>query len=105
MAERVLRWEDPPPSGKLGGSHLKRRPSRWRVVAEELRLKPGAWGVVYESDHGAASGLATEIRLGCHPIWQPTGTFEAVTRKLDGRTAVYARYIGEAGIEAVTVDE
>lgn len=92
--ERVLRWEDPPPS-KRAARFPRQRADRWSVLAAELRAEPGRWAVVNESGHqGAGSGMASTIGLGLTVEFTPAGTFEAVSRKVDGITTVYARYVG-----------
>lgn len=95
----VLRWEEPPPSRFPDRPWTTRR-SHLEDLAEELRQRPSDWALVYEGTPGRASGMATHIRLGQLRCFTPTGDFDAVTRKVDGVTRTYARYVGE--IEAVS---
>jgi hypothetical protein len=89
----VLDWQDPPREvldarDSRGG---RRRESKLAGLAEELRLKPAEWALVYDGPStGAASGMATHIRLGQLQAFTPTGDFDAVSCK--GRA--WARYVG-----------
>lgn len=85
-------WEEPPPQvgGKAPGGRGK-----WEGVFDELRKHPGAWAKIADD---ASPSLATVIKKGEAKGCEP-GEFEAVVRvsgRIDGRCAVYARYIGEA---------
>lgn len=91
MSEKpsVVRWEDPPPARNnypRGVGH-----SRWAGVADELRARPGVWALLGEH----AAGLSTHIRLGQMLCFAPSGDFDAVSRVVDGRVLVYARYLGD----------
>lgn len=90
----VIRWEEPP------AEVLKRRPwltrsSKLAPLADELRENPGAWALVYEgTSSGAASGMATHIRLGQVAAFTPTGDFDAVSQSGNGLARAWARYVG-----------
>lgn len=63
----------------------------------ELKAKPGEWAVIDagdRSDNGKYS-LAGNIKKGLQLAFQPAGSFEAVSRKVDGEIRVYARYVGQ----------
>lgn len=86
----VVRWEDPPPHG-----NTNRDRSHWTPVAAELRLKPGVWAVIAEGvPTGTAGALTHRIKGGRHP-WTPAGAFEARGVTRDGRSDLYARYVGD----------
>jgi hypothetical protein len=90
---KVIRWEDPPPSrSSIPGR--ARTPGRFTVVAEQLRANPGRWAVISESD-GPQRGVAYHIRSGAIECFTPRGDFDAVTRRVNGRSLVYARYLGD----------
>lgn len=89
----VLRWEEPPPA-----FHVRkgRAPSsRLSPIADELRARPGQWGVVFEGPGGAGGGMVTHIRLGQVACFAPAGDFDATGRTQNGVTTVYARYVGD----------
>ena len=93
----ILRWEEPPQ--QIGGRTPGFRPTPrdpYESAAAELRANPGVWGVVYEGENGIANGLAGRIKRGLSVAFQPAGVFDAVSRKRDGVTVTYARYIGGA---------
>lgn len=98
----VLRWEDPPATRKSNGA--SGYSSRYEPVADELRERPGEWGVVHEgpvpaSGKGSANALSTHIRMGALRPFAPAGDFDAVARVKDGVRTVYARYLGDGGCE------
>lgn len=90
---RVIRWENPPPA-KNPGSGSGGPASRFTALADELRARPGEWGVVFETPK-PPNGLATHIRMGQMRCFTPAGDFDAVTRRVDGITITYARYLGD----------
>lgn len=86
----VIRWEDRPPVSR-------ERPRRmdWRLVAEQLRARPGEWAVVQEGlvDTSAIS----RIQRALSPVFAPAGSFEA-SQRVSPQTrvpALYVRYVGE----------
>lgn len=94
---RVLRWEEPPPN-QLPTRPWTTRHSHLKELADELRARPGNWALVFEQEgpaSGRAGAMATHIRLGQVRCFTPTGDFDAVTRKVENITCVYARYVGE----------
>jgi hypothetical protein len=95
----VLRWEEPPPA-KHNGAGFGGPASRFAALADELRSRPGEWAVVCESAK-AAAGLATHIRMGQMRCFTPAGDFDAVTRRVDGLTLTYARYVGDGEVADV----
>jgi hypothetical protein len=91
----VIRWEEPPRAAAQAPRHRTRH-SRLEPLAEELRGRPGEWALVFEDEAaGKANGMATHIRYGQLMCFAPAGDFDAVTRKVDAVTQVYARYVGD----------
>jgi hypothetical protein len=83
----ALVWEDPP--GAMSGTRTPR--PEW---ADTLMARPGQWARVQEFDTPTLSGTAAGgIRHG--RSWaKPKGTWDAVSRTIDGRCWLYARYVG-----------
>lgn len=91
----VLRWEEPPAALSCRRETAPRRHAHWVAVAEQLRGRPGEWGVVIEADSfNQVGGIASQIKSGKMIAFRPAGTFEVTTRS-SGVCTVYARYIGE----------
>ena len=89
----VIRWEDPRAYTKATAFD-----ATWAEVADELRVTPNRWAVIFEGRYSEAGNLAQKIKGGTGPF-APKGTFEAVTRTLPiagnvARCAVYARHLG-----------
>lgn len=80
-------WEDPPESNKGGG--VRRVLSEF---ADELRKNPNRWAR-YPTD-GRGKSIATRIRQGRSSVFTPKGSFEAVTREVDGKLVIFVRYVG-----------
>jgi hypothetical protein len=88
----VIAWQEPPQEALAARRPGGVRVSKYAPIAEELRGQPGEWALVYDGpSSGAASGLATHIRLGQAHAFTPTGDFDALS--YSGRT--WARYVGE----------
>lgn len=87
----VIRWEEPPPQnpGVRGETRMP-----WSLIAQQLRERPGEWGVVHEGDSPALH-MTHRIAQGKSPWFRPAGHFEATTRIRLGHAVVYARYVGE----------
>lgn len=86
----VIRWEDPPPVEPRSRTDGR---TPWAVIAEELRERPGEWGVAYEGAHDPTR--IQRIKNGYSPWFRPAGTFQACQRtRPDGAVTVYARYVG-----------
>lgn len=79
-------WEDPPaPHPRKGGKNS----NAWRDEADQLRAHPGTWARVADRGNSAvAKAMASQIRLGIIPAFEPIGAFEATHRG----SYVYARY-------------
>lgn len=94
-ANRVLSWEDPPPS--KNASHRSGRPpvSAWNRVAEELRGERGRWGVLYEGEKSTALNVRKSVAEGRLACFRPIGDFEACLRSSDGKHVLYARFLGD----------
>ena len=86
-----IKWEEPPES-KTGGNTN----SKWRVVADQLKERPGKWALIAESKPYAV--YATYVNKGRLAAFTPAGAFEGTSRKKpDGNFDIYARYVGEPG--------
>lgn len=84
-----LKFEPPPKRVRVTwGRHAD--------VASKLRAKPGEWAPIgtYNSSQTAAS-IARQIKRAVLSAYMPAGSFEAVSRTVDGESRVYARYVGE----------
>lgn len=84
-----IKWEDPPADA---------RRNDWAPIAAELRAHPMKWAMIAaRKTIGPASDISEKVK-GARPtspkFFQPPGSFEAVTRKVDGEYRVYARYVG-----------
>lgn len=90
----VIRWEQPPAPAQSARPYTTRR-SKLAPLADELRAQPGQWAVVFEGSAGQATGMATHIRLGQMACFAPSGDFDATTRRSNGVTTTYARYVGD----------
>lgn len=90
-ATSVIRWETPPPAKHRVGQ--KDGHSSYAELADELRANPGRWALVADRP-GSNTGLATHIRTGSIQCFTPAGDFEAESRRVDGRSLVYARFLG-----------
>jgi hypothetical protein len=90
----VLRWETPPPADRRYIPPQVRE-SRWSPLASVLRSHTGRWAVIFEGDESYARRLAGRISHGEIREFTPSGDFEAVSRKHRGRTATFARYVGD----------
>lgn len=80
-----LKWQDPPqdPRGRKPGH------GRWKMVADELRSRPGEWALVLV---GSASNVQ-RIKRGEDSMGPG---FDATSRRRpDGKFDVYARFVGE----------
>lgn len=91
MSKIKVAFEGPPPRGTTNW----RQAGEHEAVAEKLRAQPGEWAKVDKRENPRSSGNAAHaIRRGLIKAYQPSGTFEAKARKVDGEYRVYARYVG-----------
>lgn len=75
--------------------------SKSEQIAAKLRKRPGEWARIGVYKSGASmSSTAYHVRHGNVAAYAPAGTFEAVGRTADGVHGVWARYIGEGGVQA-----
>lgn len=90
----IIRWEDPPPSGL----HNPRDPHliAHELIAVQLKREPGRWAVVIEST-GNEPRLANHITSGHYRAYKPAGSFQAVSRTVNGIRTIYARFVGTQG--------
>jgi hypothetical protein len=88
----VLRWENPPPARNRGNTAHR---SKWDHAAQQLRDRCGQWGVLEERAGDHNTGLASNITRGAIDCFTPRGDFEAVLRRIGGKSVVYARYLGD----------
>lgn len=87
----VVVWEDPP---------MDRAGPRARVfsqeVEDELRKHPGKWARVKTFEKpSSATSAAARYRKGESPHLKK-GDWELVARRVDGGSALWARYVGKA---------
>ena len=88
----VIRWEEPSPA--IPGRKVGTPPVPWSLIAEQLKARPGVWGVIYEGSH--APHIQQRIKAGTSPWFRPKEHFEVTTRgQWTGMISVYARYVGE----------
>lgn len=87
----VIEWSDPPPVQARRPRGIENRP--WSLIAHELRSRPGEWGLICEA--AGHPSLVSRINGGVS-WWGPAGSFEAVSRQIDGSLAIWARYVGQA---------
>lgn len=81
---------DPPPS-KRGA-----RTALYMDVVRDLKDKPGVWAIVKICPTMSIAGtMAHHIREGRYKAFRPLGRFESVSRVVDGKFIVYARYVEE----------
>jgi hypothetical protein len=85
----VLRWEDPPRYTPAQG---RRAESNWRLIAVQLRDRPGEWALAAKGKH--ASGQHHRIVGGKIGHWAPAGSFEATVRRIDDVPHLWIRYVG-----------
>lgn len=79
----ALKFQDPPP----------RSAAKHQEIAEELRDHPGQWALALEAVH---STNARVIQQALNRVYQPAGSFQAVSRKRpDGKFDIYARFLGD----------
>lgn len=92
MSGAIIRWEDPPPHGN---TRTDKSPSKYRPVVDALMQRPNEWALLVETSSGTAGAMCHRIKTGWGPF-KPAGHFDSVSRRTDdGKTRVYARYIGE----------
>lgn len=85
----IIRWEDPAALRPDG-------PQAWdsEAIAADLRDRPGVWALVRTDANGV---YVTLVKKGRVAAFQPSGSFEACSRKVGTKLQLYARYVGEAG--------
>lgn len=85
MSEIV--WEDPPPHNRVSGHSI------WLRRLTPLIEHPNRWARVaaFDSQSGAGSA-AGHLKRGV--LKSPPGRWEFVSRGIDGKFYVYARYLG-----------
>lgn len=82
-----IKWEAPPTRG--GGED--------HGLAQELRKQPGEWARTHEFDKpNRAGAVSQQIRAGQRAGFKPGGSFESVSRTVDGKGVVYTRFVGDA---------
>jgi hypothetical protein len=104
-----MRWEEPPDSGGFE----KNKRSVYVTEAEELRSRPGEWGLVdtfplaglspaeVKSRDAHARTVTNSINHGKYVAFRPEGSFNSVSRKGTDEHGnpvikVYGRYLKEA---------
>jgi hypothetical protein len=72
-------------------------PEQHKLMAAELRSRPGEWNVVKATPSIAtARNTAALIKSAGITAYSPAGAYEAAARTVDGAHRVYVRYVGEA---------
>lgn len=86
-----LKFEIPP--SKSTPAAPKR--SKHQTIAQALRKRPGEWARIdVKRTAQLASVTANQIRRAYLSAYEPTGSFEAIARTVNGEYRVYARYVG-----------
>lgn len=93
-----MKWENPPESGGF-----EKKKNVYMEEAEELRSRPGEWGIVdtFPMSRNAHARTATNnIIKGKYVAFRPAGSFDAVSRQVPGDDGtpvvkVYGKYIKE----------
>jgi hypothetical protein len=85
-----IQWETPAEDGRTHRhGWLDLRPT-----AAVLKTKPGEWAKIVTVDEPRkAGGISQTIRNGRRGGFRD-GTWESVSRTVDGKGVVYARYVG-----------
>lgn len=81
-----ITWETPP-NTSIG------RPARYVHILNTLRNRPNEWARLEVPGLKTQSSLATSINQGRIKGSEPAGSFEAVTRTVDGETRLYVRSV------------
>lgn len=75
--------------------------TRHEQITAKLRKRPGEWARIGTYGSGASmSSTAYHIRHAGIAAYTPAGAYEATGRTVDGKHAVWARYIGPDGEHA-----
>lgn len=86
-----LKFEELPPA-----AHSARR-GKHKEAADQLRARPWEWAVVEVYDNpSTATSMAHGVRRGSLAAYRPCGAFEAAARRVEGKSSLYVRYVGEA---------
>lgn len=86
-------WEEPPVSVRGSGNH--REPTFHDKLSQTLRSRPNQWARIPDFFGKNASRTAHRIRKAAVRAYRPAGSFEATCRIVDGRSCLFARYVGE----------
>ncbi len=84
-------WEDPPGAYSRG--------NKYRELLDQIRQQPGRWARLDGGGKSKTSTVAANIKRGVTAGSAPAGSFEAVSRTVDGKSSVYVRYVGDFGDE------
>lgn len=97
MSDIKIKFEDPPARG--GGREWSPKGTH-EGIAALLKMKPLKWARVQTlSTVQSAANQADAIRNAKLTAYAPAGSFEAVSRTVDGERRVYARFVGNASSE------
>lgn len=87
-----FRFEEPPADGRAGRGYDH------GAAAAAMRERPGAWALIRTTQTSqAARSAANLIRNGRLAAYLPAGSFEAMSRTVNGEFRIYARYVGAGG--------
>lgn len=82
-----IRFEEPPAK-----SHRATGKTKHEKIADKLTKRPGEWALIgHYSTPGSANSIAYMIRHARCDAYAPAGSFESVSRRVDGEYCVYAR--------------
>jgi hypothetical protein len=96
MAEIKIRFENPPPRGS--GREWSPKGTH-EGIASRLKKKPLKWAHIQTlSTVQSAANQADAVRGARLVAYGPAGSFEAVSRTVDGEHRVYARFVGAVGV-------
>ncbi|WP_405824117.1 hypothetical protein OG705_28905 [Streptomyces sp. NBC_00838] len=84
-----LVFESPPPPRKANPDN--------DAIADKLRKRHGEWAKVGAFTN--AETTAANIRRGRPKAFEPSGAFEAVSRKVGDETFLYVRYVGDSSTD------
>jgi len=85
-----IQFEEPP-----ARTNRPLKKTKHEIIADKLRKRTGEWARIgsYVAP-SSSNSIAHQIRKGRISAYAPTGSFEAVSRTVEGKHIVWARYIG-----------
>lgn len=86
MLGMELHWEEPPSQ--------RQAPAKYGHIFEAVKERRGDWARVDIPGLKNPSNFAANTRSGRVQGSKPAGSFDAVTRMVDGERRLYIRYVG-----------